>query len=921
MPCGSSSSALLGGVSRDVSEDAVAEQSVTDVYGAQKPSGERISFIGEGQVVTPRTGSQIEQKAGFRGMLCLCSFLTPRHRRQLPELEETPPDPPRPLGQEPLAKAKAKCKAKGPPPPPPKARAASAPAALAVPSWAGPAPSPRWKAQRLVDWQPIRQPSRLQGSVWENVHKGIQNRGFGAIEDRGFTALKGAFMRTTDEPEATSSAVFKAPSVPRMLGKPLNADVLHAKLIRQGISTLKELEWAVGSPRQPTSTGPSPTGSSCKRLSGRASRDRLGDGGIASSSTSARSSCYVGGDGTARTICTSRGTSRSHSRSSSGSSSRSSSSDGSHSDSETDDGEEELAPLNEDALETLLSFYSAAEGSESQLLSRDAGKGPTLLLAPAEELLRQLLVEVGPLSVLQARAQALFHIARFHTDAQQLEMQFRLGITAAEAIVKSSTLPMLLEGVLLVGNYVNSSSNLGSALGVTLDSLAKLANTRRLPSSEIRPDGTETALSLVVQQLKETQGPSFLPTLFSELECCRSARSLDPKSMEVDVGKLGAQLALLEQRAAAPLVEGAGSEPPWLQPGHLRKFLADAKPQQETLQSLTKNLDAATISMRTYLAEDGRKTLKEMLTSLALFLDKLPVQPRQQSPLTRSKSLPSAKTMPRRSSLQAPPVRRATLTPLLAPRRPIVPPLQLKAVQEPAQDASFSPEMSRAALSAGLSPSTEDEEVSLNAPLFSAAALAPEINFHASAQDSQPSDTSAASSSAQQKARPKPPPPSQPISLRSIIGMSGQPTPDSLVPTPRTVLTGRGTPATPRDVNTGTLGTAVRIGTPRSPGQKSSASTVVETHIESLAGAIQGFMNFLPGALALTSPLEEGSEGSESSGYRSPGSDSGRSDAGPTAASSITASPRLELLVEADEADEAKAAAVDWLPTDYEAAD
>lgn len=74
-------------------------------------------------------------------------------------------------------------------------------------------------------------------------------------------------------------------------------------------------------------------------------------------------------------------------------------------------------------------------------------------------------------------------MARFKAKAKDLETGLDLALTAAWTIIDSKALPILLEGILLLGNSVNASSkNLGGAVGVTLESLTKLAHTRCLPA-------------------------------------------------------------------------------------------------------------------------------------------------------------------------------------------------------------------------------------------------------------------------------------------------------------------------------------------------------------------------------------------------------------------------------------------------------
>ena len=109
-----------------------------------------------------------------------------------------------------------------------------------------------------------------------------------------------------------------------------------------------------------------------------------------------------------------------------------------------------------------------------------------------------------------------------------------LALTAAWSIIDSRAVPILLEGILLLGppvscakddwiktfgealcrgNSVNASSkNLGGAVGVTLDSLTKLAHTRCLPAKQARTFGLPWArLSFATLRGRKQGQEDFLP--------------------------------------------------------------------------------------------------------------------------------------------------------------------------------------------------------------------------------------------------------------------------------------------------------------------------------------------------------------------------------------------------------------------------
>lgn len=161
----------------------------------------------------------------------------------------------------------------------------------------------------------------------------------------------------------------------------------------------------------------------------------------------------------------------------------------------------ESLPLSGDVLEGLLGLLQIAKGQEERLHEPSVEA-----TAPAEEFMRGLLI--APLSVLLPRVEMALNMSRFSDEVTRLERELRLGINTMETVMKSESLPLLFEGVLLLGNYVNSNCKpLSSAVGVTLESVAKLAHTRCLPSltgaSLGKGKGPQHALDLLVAHLQE----------------------------------------------------------------------------------------------------------------------------------------------------------------------------------------------------------------------------------------------------------------------------------------------------------------------------------------------------------------------------------------------------------------------------------
>jgi hypothetical protein len=198
----------------------------------------------------------------------------------------------------------------------------------------------------------------------------------------------------------------------------------------------------------------------------------------------------------------------------------------------------------------------------------------------------------------------------FHVELEQLEEHCKLVIGAVESVISSTRLPVLLEGMLILGNYVNSSSRtLSAAVGVTLASLARLAHTKCVCTTE----HSGNALSLLIEQLSAKHGESFANSLSADLEMCRLASEIDPKVICQSVDNLTLQTLAAQNRRDL----GSGSCVPAFTPSRLDAFLKVASPRLEAVKVLVRNLDDAAVSLRKHFAELPESTLPEMLEVLA----------------------------------------------------------------------------------------------------------------------------------------------------------------------------------------------------------------------------------------------------------------------------------------------------------------
>jgi hypothetical protein len=325
--------------------------------------------------------------------------------------------------------------------------------------------------------------------------------------------------------------------------------------------------------------------------------------------------------------------------------------------------------LSEDVLDALRGLLAATSDEEGKLRSTDSDAA----LVPAEAFLQSLLKEAGPLKTLSHRVELTLQMVRFPAQASALEMELHSGLVTARAILKSSTIPILLEGVLLLGNYVNANCKaLGGAVGVTLESVAKLAHTRCLggPREGHRPVGDsslrkgsgpctplgntprvstprgstprgsrlrgENALILLLEHLQDTR-PGFIADLAVDIDGCRAARDLDPKAMQETFTSLSERIdtvkALLDSDCATcddtgNIVGNAEA----LQPARLQAFIDVASPRVEALRERMTEFRQVSEDMRAWFAEAPSTGFADMMRSLAILRETLPASKLQTAP-------------------------------------------------------------------------------------------------------------------------------------------------------------------------------------------------------------------------------------------------------------------------------------------------
>eukprot|EP00927_Polykrikos_kofoidii_P026115 TRINITY_DN23311_c0_g2_i1.p1 TRINITY_DN23311_c0_g2~~TRINITY_DN23311_c0_g2_i1.p1 ORF type:complete len:1445 (-),score=238.52 TRINITY_DN23311_c0_g2_i1:39-4373(-) len=444
-----------------------------------------------------------------------------------------------------------KGKGRGAPPPPPSRRrswtagdAGDGHSAPSIGKWSGPAPPREWLPDRVVNWQPIRRRSRLEGSVWEQVNGKLQ-RGAMDMPESLFDGLNKAFMKTADQSSATSGLGERASLQPtpvtrsRLLpqNKCLQADVLHARLVRRGFSTLSHVRWATG--------GASASDGECSAV-----------------------------------VC----------------------------------------EVPHEILEELINLLRVVEGEEWTLCQPlPAGMSSAEDLPGAEVFLRELLLTAGPHAAVLSRLEMALFMERF-PEATAMERRLFCILNAVRGVINSPALPVLLEGVLVLGNYVNSASkSLGAALGITLDSLAKLAHTRCKANNSERKD--DNALLLLARHL-EVSHPCLIERLVSDLGECHAVKEFDARSTFDALQSLDEMVKRLQAASASHL---PGSQA--LMPERIDAFLSVALPKLNFLRGIFREIERATHDLKRWFAEPADSRLGDMLSSLSLVREALLAKP------------------------------------------------------------------------------------------------------------------------------------------------------------------------------------------------------------------------------------------------------------------------------------------------------
>lgn len=111
-----------------------------------------------------------------------------------------------------------------------------------------------------------------------------------------------------------------------------------------------------------------------------------------------------------------------------------------------------------------------------------------------------LFLAIGSLPLLEERLFANLMRLTFQTRVDQIKPKVELMRSACRQMRESQLWKRLLEAILAVGNFLNAKSGRGNAIGIRLESLLKVADTKGL-------DKKTTVLSYIVQMLEKNDAP------------------------------------------------------------------------------------------------------------------------------------------------------------------------------------------------------------------------------------------------------------------------------------------------------------------------------------------------------------------------------------------------------------------------------
>ncbi|XP_030323980.1 formin-like protein 3 isoform X1 [Calypte anna] len=241
----------------------------------------------------------------------------------------------------------------------------------------------------------------------------------------------------------------------------------------------------------------------------------------------------------------------------------------------------DLATLPVDFVECLMRFLPT-EAEAKALRQWERERKPLEELADED----RFMLQFSKVERLPQRMAIMAFLGNFTENLQMLTPQLNAIIAASASVKSSQKLKQMLEIILALGNYMNSSKR-GAVYGFKLQSLDLLLDTKST-------DRKMTLLHFIALTVREKYPE--LATFWQELHFVEKAAAVSLENVLLDVKELGRGMELLRRECGLH------------EHGVLRTFLASSEGQLERLQKDARTAEDAYNTVVRYFGESPKTT-------------------------------------------------------------------------------------------------------------------------------------------------------------------------------------------------------------------------------------------------------------------------------------------------------------------------
>ena len=255
-----------------------------------------------------------------------------------------------------------------------------------------------------------------------------------------------------------------------------------------------------------------------------------------------------------------------------------------------------------------LQVLRRATPTDQEIVKLKAYAGDIALLGSVE----RYFLEVSPIPRLESRIDALMFKKTFVSSIGKLKEDLGTLKDASNQVLNSKSLKLLLEGVLTVGNYLNTGTARGAACGFKIESLLKL--------KDIKGKDRKTSLLhfIVTQVIRENERVRFFT---AELDRVCVAAKFQKDYMTSTLQQLGLQHARLKEEILhASVVLDETSDLHDRFRDVMVPFAEDSEETLKCMQTIHDDAVATLMAVREYLGEDDGMEPTETFRTLQHFM-------------------------------------------------------------------------------------------------------------------------------------------------------------------------------------------------------------------------------------------------------------------------------------------------------------